>query len=222
MFTILLNTKLVAPIDMPLRTAVARKKQGDSGKRWFAFFIGFVMLASVAAYVLSLNPNSQAGSFRYGGLIFKQDPQGFFAAEINSQPLNFFYRPDDLSDVDLPNSVVQKLAGTTALQITYYWNSSLAQNIALFQLDASNILDAKYGVFTQPGFTTPNPLNMSVITCASATSFMPVLLLQEANNTAIGADSSNPDCIVVNASSDVGFARVSERLLYAMLAGSGK
>ena len=99
-FTILLNTKLVAPIEMPLRTVAARKKPGDSSKRWFAFFIGFVMLASVAAYVLSLNPNSQAGSFRYGGLIFKQDPQGFFAAEINSQPLNFFYRPDDLSDVD--------------------------------------------------------------------------------------------------------------------------
>ena len=213
---------MVALIYMPLRTVTVRKEQGDSSKRWFAFFIGFVMLASVAAYVLSLNPNSQGGSFRYGGLIFKQDPQGFFAAEINGQPLNFFYKPGDLSDIDLPNSVVQKLAGTTALQITYYWNSSLAQNIALFQLDASNILDAKYGVFTQPGFTTPNPLNMPVITCASATSFMPVLLLQEANNTAIGADSSNPDCIVVNASSDFGFARASERLLYAMLAGSGK
>ena len=205
---------------MPLRAVVTRKE--SSSGRWFALFVGIVMLASVAAYVFSINPNSQAGNFRYGGLTFRQDAQGFYASEINGQPLNLNYRPEDVSDVPLPDGTVQMLAGTTSLQMTYYWNSSLAQQMALFELDASNILDSKYGVFIQPGFTTPNTFKRPVITCANATSFVPVFLMQEANNTAIGLDSSNPNCIVLNASSDVGFARVSERILYAILAGPGK
>lgn len=204
---------------MPLRTVAAKKERGNSSKRWFALFVGIIMVASVAAFVLSLNPNTQGSSFRYSGLTFKQDPSGFFTTEINGQPISFLYRPEDLTDIDLPKEVVQKLTGTTVLAITYYWNSSLAQSMALLQLDASNILDANYGVFTQSGFTTANPLNVPLVTCANATSFVPVLLLQDANNTAIGADSSNPNCVVVNASSDLGFARVSERLLYALLEG---
>ena len=207
---------------MPLRTVIARKESGNSTARWFALFVGIVMLASVAAYVFSINPNSQAGNFRFGGLTFRQSAQGFYASEINGQPLILAYRPEDISDVDLPGSIVQKLTGTTSLQTTYYWNSTFAQSMALFELDASNILDAKYGVFIQPGFTTSNAIKRPVVTCANATSFVPVLLLQEANNTAIGFDSSNSNCIVVNASSDADFVRVSERILYAILAGPGK
>lgn len=206
---------------MPLRTVI-RKEHSSSGGRWAALFVGLVMLASVAAYVFSINPNSQAGNFRYGGLTFKQDAQGFYSSEIKGQPLNFNYKPEDVADVALPEGTLQKLTGTTSLQMTYYWNSSLAQRMALFELDASNILDAKYGVFIQSGFTTPNPLKQPVITCTNATSFVPVLLMQEANNTAIGLDPSNSNCIIINASSDSGFARAGERILYAMLSEQGK
>ena len=204
---------------MPLRTVAARRESGNSTKRWFALFVGVVMIASVAAFVLSLSPNTQTGSFRYSGLTFRQDASGFYTSEINGQPLSFRYQPEDLMDISLPDGNLQKLTGTTAITITYPWNSSLAQGMALFQLDASNVLDARYGIFTQPGFTTANQLNAPVVTCANATVFVPVLMLQNANNTAIGTDSSNPNCVVVNASSELGFSRASERLLYALIAG---
>lgn len=206
---------------MALR-AMIRKEKGNSGARLFAIFVGVVMLASVAAYVFSINPNSQAGTFRYAGMKFTQNAQGVYITEINGQQTQFLFRPEDLADVDLPEGIVQKLTGTASLQTTYYWNSSLAQNIALFQLDASNVLESTHNVFMQSGFTTPNPLGGEVINCDNATNFIPVLLMQYANNTAIGTDPSNSNCIVMNASYDVGFVRISERLIYAMLAGENE
>jgi len=204
---------------MALRTLAARRESGNSSKRWFALFVGIVMIASVAAFVLSLSPNTQSSSFRHGGLTFRQDTSGLFTSEINGQPISFRYRPDDLTDIGLPEEIVQDITSTNAISITYPWNSSLAQGMALFQLDASNVLAARYNVFTQPGFTTANQLNTPVVTCANATSFVPVLLLLDANNTAIEADPSNPSCIVLTASTELGFSRVSERLLYELLAG---
>ena len=204
---------------MALRTLAGRKESGNSSKKWFALFVGIVMIASVAAFVLSLSPNTQSSSFRYGGLTFRQDTSGFFSSEINDQPISFRYMPEDLTDIGLPEGIVQAITSTSAISITYPWNSSLAQGMALFQLDASNVLTLRYDVFTQPGFTTANQLNTPVITCANATSFVPVLLLQDANSTGIGADSSNPSCIILEASTELGFSRVSERFLYALLAG---
>lgn len=205
---------------MALRTVstIGKKDSGEKSKKWFAIAVGVIMLMSVAGFVLSFNPSAQQTSFRYGGLLFKQDQQqGLFTTEANGRQIDFFYRPEDVLDIEVPARVVEKLTGSRVAYVTYGWNSTLAQAMALLQFDAANILDAIYGTFVQPAFTTANLTNFSVITCEDATSFIPVLLLQEANNTAIGLDSGNQDCIVLNASSETGFLRAADRLKYAII-----
>lgn len=206
---------------MALRTVstIGKKDSGEKSKKWFAIAVGVIMLMSVAGFVLSFNPSTQQTSFRYGGLLFKQDQQqGFFTTEANSRQIDFFYRPEDVLEIEVPAGAVEKLTGSRVVYVTYGWNSTLAESMALLQFDTANILDAKHGVFVQPAFTTPNPaINISIITCNDATSFIPVLLLQEANNTAIGLDSGNQDCIVLNASSETGFWKAADRLKYAII-----
>ncbi|MBI2143508.1 hypothetical protein HYU20_04180 [Candidatus Woesearchaeota archaeon] len=209
---------------MALRTihAIGREKDKDSGKKWFAIFVGAIMLMSVAGFVFSFNPSAQGSNFRYGDLTFKQAQQGFFTTEANGKQIDFFYRPEDVSDINVPGFVVERLTGSRAIYITYYWNSTLAEGMALLQFDAVNLLDSLHGVFAQAASTTANPFNLPLVTCGNATGFIPVLLFQEANNTAISADSENPDCIVLNASSESGFARAADRLKYALISGKAE
>ncbi|MBI2141474.1 hypothetical protein HYU16_03555 [Candidatus Woesearchaeota archaeon] len=203
---------------LAIRTIV-KEKDKDSGKKWFAVFVGVIMLMSVAGFVFSFNPSAQGSNFRYGDLTFRQTQQGFFATEVNGRQVDFFYRPEDVSDIDVPGSAVERLTGSRVVYITYYWNSTLAEGMALLQFDAANLLDSVHKVFAQAASTTANPFNLPLVTCGNSTSFIPVLLFQEANNTAISVDSENPDCIVLSASSESGFARAADRLKYALISG---
>lgn len=208
-------------LEMALRAirVAGREKDRDSGKKWFAIFVGAIMLLSVIGFVFSFNPSAQGSNFRYGDLTFRQTQQGFFTTEMSGRQIDFFFRPEDISDIEVPARVVEKLTGSRVVYITYYWNSTLADSMALLQFDAANLLDSLHTVFAQAASETENPFSLPVISCANATSFIPVLLFQEANNTAIAADSENPDCIVLNASSESGFARAADRLKYALISG---
>ncbi|MBI2176348.1 hypothetical protein HYU40_03290 [Candidatus Woesearchaeota archaeon] len=200
----------------------ARNGSGDKGKRWVAIFIGVIMLSSVAGFVISINPSSQGDAFRYGGLTFKQNQQGFYSADLGGRLLEFAYRPESLSDIEVAPGVVETVIGSRAVYLAYGWNNTLAQDMALLQYDAGNILEAKYGIFVQPAFTGANPLNVAVVSCANATPFVPVLLIQEANSTAISADPANPGCIVLNVSDSTALVRVADSFKYAILKGEGK
>ncbi len=201
------------------------KDDGGKGKRWMAIFIGVIMLSSVAGFVISFNPSSQGDAFRHGGLTFRQGQQGFYSADLNGVLVEFAYRPESLSGIEVAPGIIEAVTGSRAVYIAYGWNSTLAQDMALFQYDAGNILEAKYGVFVQPAFTGGNPLNTTVVSCANATYFMPVVLIEAVNATgvsAISADSANPDCIVLSVSDAAALARVADRFKYAMLEEKGK
>lgn len=210
--------KPAAAFGMAFQSA-GRKGDGGKGKRWMAIFIGVIMLSSVAGFVISFNPSSQADTFRYSGLTFRQNPQGFYSAELGGKLLEFLYRPEDVSDIEVAPSIIGTVTGSRALYITYDFNSTFSQDMALLQFEAGNVLEARYGIFVQPAFTGENPLNISVVGCRNATAFVPVLLIQAANITAISADPSSPSCIVVSAPGSTGFSRVADRLKYAILAG---
>ncbi len=205
---------------MAFRSAV--RKKDDEGKKWFAIVVGVIMLGSVAGFVMLSNPSDQGGTFRYAGLVFKQSPQGFYAASLDGRLLEFLYTPDSLSDIEIAPSVVNSITGSKVIYIAYDWNSTFTQDMALLQYEAGNILEAKYGVFVQPAFTGKNPFNASVVSCANATAFVPVVLIQAANSTAISADPSKPGCVVLNVSNSVDLARVADRFKYAILKGNEK
>ncbi len=196
----------------------AERNKGERSKRWIAIFIGFIMLASVIGFVFSFAP-AQA-NFKYGGLAFRQLEQGGYMAEIDGRPAYFAYRPEELSDISVTDSIVNLLTGSRSAWITYDWNSSLAREMALMQFDTAMLLDARHDVFVQPAFTTENPLNISVKGCDDATAFVPVLLLQESNDTMIAISPENQNCVVVGGT-DIGFQRAADRLKYAVI-GEGK
>ena len=195
-----------------------RKDSGESGKKWAAAFIGFIMLASVAGFVVTMIPSDSQNNFRYGGITFKQSPDGFYNAKMGGTNVGFFYRPEDVSGIEIPGSVAEQLAGTKAAYVSYDWNSTLSQELALLQFDLLGLLDAK-GVFAQPAFTTPNQMNLTVKTCDDATMFVPIIILQESANESIRLDSKNPDCMILEAAAGNSLLRLGDRLKYSIISG---
>lgn len=204
---------------MAFRFAVRKE---DNSKKWFAIIVGVIMLGSVAGFVVLSNPSSQGDTFRYAGLAFQQGPQGFYSASLGGQLLEFLYKPDSLSDIEIKPGIVEAVTGSRTVYIAYDLNSTLTQDMALLQYEAGKILEAKYGVFVQPAFTGENQFNAPIVSCRNATGFVPVVLIQQANSTAISADPSNPGCVVVSFSDGVSLARVADRFKYAILRGDGK
>ncbi len=204
----------------------ARKGERRKGSKFFSYFMwGIVLLVIIGFFfeaVVSFNPSGQGDTFRYAGLTFKQMRQGFYAADLDGRLLEFIYRPEALSDIEVSPGIIDTVTGSRAVYITYAWNNTLTQGMALLQYDAGNILESKYRTFVQLAFTGENPLNISAVSCANATEFVPVVLIQAANSTAISADSSNPGCVVLNVSGSVDLARVSDRFKYALLKGNEK
>jgi hypothetical protein len=202
--------------------AIQKRDDGDSkGKKLIAFVIGGIMLMSVAGFIVGFSGSSQSGanSFRHGGLLFQQSQQGTFFTEVNGNFVEFFYLPEDLVNMEVSSSVISKLTGSKVLTVSYDWNTSLTEQMALLQFDLVNIFDAQHEIFVQPALTTENPFDIEVTTCEGATSFVPVLLIQEANNTAISIDTNNPNCVVLNGTSGFGFVRVADKLKYIIIAG---
>lgn len=195
------------------------KKKQDNSKRWIAIFIGLIMLASTIGTVFVFYAPSST-DFRYGGLSFKQVQQGGYVAKIGGNQAYFAYRPEELSDINVTENIVSLLANSRSAWVTYDPNSTLTQEMALLQFDLALLLDARKGTFVQPAFTEENQLNIPVKTCRDATPFVPVLLLQKANDTTIGTDLVNQDCIVLSAAESE-FQRAADRLKYAVL-GEGK
>lgn len=204
----------------------ARRDERKRGNKLFSYFMwGIVLLVVIGFFfeaVVSFNPTGQGDTFRYAGLAFKQTRGGFYAADLDGRLLEFVYRPEAVSDIEVSPAIIDTVTESRVVYITYDWNNTLAQDMALLQYDAGNILEAEYGIFVQPAFTGANPLNISAVSCENATGFVPVVLIQQANSTAISSDSSNPGCVVLNASGSVSLARVSDRFKYALLKGNEK
>ena len=204
----------------------ARKDERRKGNKFFSYFMwGIVLLVIIGFFfeaVVSFNPSGQGDTFRYSGLTFKQTRQGFYAADLDGRLLEFVYKPEALSDIEVAPSIIDTVTASRAVYITYGWNNTFMRDMALLQYEAGNILEAKYGVFVQPAFTGGNPLNVSAVSCENATEFVPVVLIQLANSTSISADSSHPGCIVLNVSSSVDLARAADRFKYALLKGNEK
>jgi hypothetical protein len=190
------------------------KKKPDNSKKWLALFVGFIMLASVLGFVFSYAPNSS--NFRYGKQSFTQLQNGGFVTDINGRQVYFSYTPEQASSVNMSDNVKNLLAGSRSIWVSYDWNSSLVQQMDALRFDLSTLLVARNDAFVQLAYLDENPSNYTVKNCSDATSFVPVLVIRESNESAINSDELHPGCIVADVTPAY-FEVVADRLKYAVM-----
>jgi hypothetical protein len=185
------------------------------GKIIMTVIIIIVMVSSVIGFVFS--DISQGGNsmnvLSYNGFSFKQASNGY-TLEQGGKTLLFSFLPSNVDFIALNSSVLAPLNSTKMAYITSDANSKNAIAMGGFTYTVGQALSAK-GSYGVQSFTSSNEFNRPVVTCANATSFVPVIYVQDSSNTTEMHLEGN--CIVVNAATPTDIERLGNRLAYAIL-----
>ena len=120
--------------------------------------------------------------------------------------------------INVSNDVATLLRSAHVLIFTSQPEDKSKDTIGLIEYEFQNILSPS-GVVTLVAFTTNNAFNRSIVTCMNATAYEPVIYITTnmaaSKNNRIEADTSNPNCIVIEAIASQDLLRMRDRLLYA-------
>src|SRR3989344_2872074 len=186
-------------------------------KKWgLILFIVFIMVGTTFSVVF-FGFSTQAEVVRQNGTKFVDNGnpgQGkLWTAKISGNYAAFSFLPGEVGDIAVPEGLSNALQNRLEIDFTSDSNSTYKEAIALAEHQMSLTLSA-YNVYLRQGFTANNTFNVPIITCRDSTSNVPVVYFRHGNSTRIYMNAS---CIIAEASANIEFIRLKDRLLYAVL-----
>jgi len=189
------------------------KKRMFSPAMLVAVFFGGIMVTSTLGFIGAYS-GGEAGSIVYGDYNFVRTQRGY-GVTVNDVQLEFSYFPDVLKDIEISDDIVTLLGSTKSIIVTYDPESSLNQSAGLIQYNLEQLYDNALNSYAQRSVTN-NTLfpSLSQATCADATQFVPVLILEEGNETKFVREGN---CVHAIARYDQDAIRLHDRLAYRLL-----
>lgn len=181
-------------------------------RKWgLIIFIVFIMIGTSFSFVFYGFSNTTE-RVKYDEYTFTNQ-NGVWTAKINGKEAAFSFQPKDAENVFAFDDSFKRLQGRLEIDITYDFNNTFKEAIALAQHQLGLTL-ANYGIYLRRGFTANNTYNLPIITCKDATLAVPVVYFRYGNTTNIHVEN---DCIIAEAVNNADFIRVKDRLLYGIL-----
>ncbi len=180
-------------------------------KVFMGLFIAFIMIVSVLGFALSFRAPS-AEKLEYQGYTFIRTNQGL-RTNINDINIYFYYFPRDIADIEFDEGAKTAL-DTRVLWFTYDPNDEFATEIADSLFYIEDVLGTVSDKYVQRGLTDNTEYVLPEVSCANATTTVPVLLLQSGNETTIKHDNG---CIIATAISQKEVYQIGDRILYQSL-----
>ncbi|MBI3036052.1 hypothetical protein HYY71_07070 [Candidatus Woesearchaeota archaeon] len=185
-------------------------------KKWgMIVFIIFIMIGTSFSFVF-FGFSGARETVKYKELKFVR-LQDRWEAKINGINAAFSFLPDEVESVLAFEDFSKELQGKFEIDVTYDFNSTYKESIALAHHQMGLTL-AAYNIFVRKGFTANNSFNLPIITCDNATINVPVVYFKHGNATRIHTENY---CIIAEAPTNADFIRVKDRLLYGMLGVMG-
>ena len=126
--------------------------------------------------------------------------------------LNFF--PTELTDVNVTNDTIAKLKSTKMIYITTPTQGSNLDYISLTAFELADFLTT-FQIFPQRGILDNNTnYTLPLINCESATQYVPVIKIENANQTQAYLDGN---CIIIEAQYGQDFLRVKDKIILKFL-----
>ena len=181
-------------------------------RRWglMVFIILIMIGTSFSVFFFGFAPASDTANYK--GIKFTSNGN-FWIARINAKDAAFSYLPAEVEYLMADEGMEKKLKNKFEIDLTYDFNSSFAQTIALAQHQMGLTL-ASYNVYLRKGFTSNTTFNFPIITCDTATDIVPVIYIMEGNQSKIRLQGN---CVIAEASSQNDVIKLKDRMLYSML-----
>jgi len=187
-------------------------KEKKEKKRWgLILFIVFIMIGTSVSFVFfGFSPATER--VKYNGFSFVNNGN-IWISKINGREAAFSFLPSEVESVSAFEDFSKRLQGKFEIDVTYDFNSTYKESIALAQHQMGLTL-TQYNIFVRKGFTTNNTFNLPIITCNNSTLNVPVIYFRYSNVTNIHMENN---CIIAEASTNADFIKVKDRLLYGIL-----
>lgn len=198
--------------DMRLNREERREKRN---KRLMGIVLTAVMVLAIAG-IWAANKQSNNGDYSYGDYKFalKAVPEAnnnmVYTTKVNGQEVFFYTLPNEAERINTTNNLTALLQPAQAIVLS----SSPGENYASLHDLVRFELSRYSGKLVVGGTLHPNESEqLAFLSCANATTEMPVIELHEANSTSIVVENN---CAVIDAPNSQ-LAVIRDRLLYSML-----
>lgn len=189
------------------------KEKKEKKKYGLILFIIFIMVGTSVSFVyFGFSPAED--KVKYNGITFAKN-NNVWIAKINGNEAAFSFLPSDVQNIPADVEAFKLLQEKYEIDITSDVNITFKETIALAEHQMGLTLEA-YNIFLRKGFTTNSTFKppIPIITCSDSTANVPVVYFRSGNATSIRLDNN---CIIVQASTNAGFIKVKDRLLYGIL-----
>lgn len=179
---------------------LAKRQQSRSGLI-IALVLAFLMISSVLGFFYA---GQEAVHQR--GYKFVRGERAW-EVELAGERVEFFWLPDELTTITLPEGTLKSLHQAQLIWISYDQESyDPDQLLPLAQFRLGRAL-ASAGLFAMPALARPNQYNLSVITCSNASAASPVIFLSLEKRGRLLLENN---CLELSGEAEL------ERLLYAI------
>jgi len=193
---------------------MARRKEGLNWSLVMVVFIVFVMISSTIGYIW-IGSEGQSATFKYNDYKFTRDTAGYHTT-INGIPLDFVYSPQELENTtqDFFNrSSVDAVKDSLFVYMTSDINDTYREDIASFEYQLSQLLEKKFTIFSQTGFTNETVSNIPVVDCINVSSRVSVLYLYSSDST---KTELNEGCMEISFADKQDLAKTQDLFLYLL------
>lgn len=181
-------------------------------KTWMSVFIAVIMIVSVIGFALSF-AQPPAERLQYRDHKFIRTQQGV-QTKINNIKVYFNYFPRDLEDIQFNEGAKAAMDGVRVFWFSYDPNDLYAREIADVLYYMEEVLGTVNDQYVQRGLVNNTDYALPQITCANATTAVPVLIIQSGNETKVEHENG---CITAFASGERAVYQVGDRVLYQAL-----
>ena len=193
---------------------MARRREGTNWSLAMVIFIVFVMVFSTIGYIW-IGGSDQGTTFKYNDYKFTRDFSGYHTKADGIQ-LDFVYSPQELENTTqdfLNRSSVDAVKGSLFVYMTSEMNDTYREDIASFEYQLSQLLEKKFTIFSQTGFTNETVSNIPVVDCRNVSSRISVLYLYSSDNT---KTELNNGCVEISFIDKQDLAKTQDLFLYLL------
>ena len=186
-----------------------KKKTVFQSKYFLGIFIVSIMVLSGLGYMMG---DSATDSNTYNGQKFVAG-QNAWQTEVDGLNLFFRYHPTDVDGISVDNASIQALRDARMVFITFDPDTEIVSDFELARMQFERAF-FEADVFPFTGVTANNSAYAAfpVVTCANATTTVPVIVMGQSNETGIDSQGT---CIQLNAIDAFDVPILRERLLYS-------
>jgi hypothetical protein len=190
-----------------------RARDEVKGKKFMVYLMGIVMVGSVFGVIFfGFGDSGGAASTEYND--FKFINRGtHWSTTVDGRQAFFTYLPDDLGFIFVDDNVINILRNKVQIDVASEFNDTFAEAISLAAFNMGLTFN-NFNVFIRQGFATENEYNFPVITCARASTSVPVIYFRSSNETKVYLEN---DCIIAESSNQIDFERIKDKLVYGIL-----